>query len=289
MKPRKQFELRLPSRTLILGEKTLIMGVLNVTPDSFFDGGRYFRFRDAVSRGLRMEEEGADFIDVGGESTRPPFRQVLAAAEEIRRVVPVIEALRKRLKIPLSVDTFKAEVARSAIHAGAEIVNDIGGLRFDAAMPEVIASTRTAIVLMHSRGRPGQIHQMPAVKNVLNTVIEGLKRSIRRATSRGIRKDRVIVDPGLGFSKTADDNLRLLDRLAALGRLDCPILVGASRKSFLGKLLDLPAEGRLLGSLASCAIAIVEGAHIVRVHDVKETLQVIRICDAVRRGEIDAQ
>jgi dihydropteroate synthase len=284
MRARTRYELRLPSRKLVLGDETLIMGVLNVTPDSFYDGGRHFRFRDAVSRGLQLEDEGADIVDVGGESTRPPFLRVLPAAEEIRRIVPLIEALQKRLKVPLSVDTFKSEVARVAISAGAEIVNDISGLRWDPKLCELIASTRTALILMHSRGTPATTHRMGRVRDVMGAVIKGLERSINKATSAGIEKDRLIVDPGLGFSKTAEDNLVILNRLQRLRRFRIPILIGASRKSFLGRLLGLPVEERLFGSLASCAIAALEGAHIVRVHDVQETRQVVKVCDAVRQN-----
>src|SRR4030095_15564692 len=177
MQARTRYEVQLPSRRLILGARTLVMGVLNTTPDSFFKASRRSRFGDAVSRGLELEEQGADIVDIGGESTRPPFRNVLPVAEEIRRVVPVIEALRKRLKIPISIDTFKAEVARAAISAGAEIVNDIGGLRLDQELPKVVASARVAIVLMHSRGKPQQMHHLPRVRNLLKAVVESLDRS----------------------------------------------------------------------------------------------------------------
>jgi dihydropteroate synthase len=258
------------------------MGVLNTTPDSFFKDSRRFRASDAIARGVELEEEGADILDIGGESTRPPFRNVLPVAEEIRRVVPVIEALRKRLKIPISIDTFKADVARAAISAGAEIVNDIGALRLDRELPKVVASERVAIVLMHSRGKPEQMHHLPHVRDIVRSVLESLESSVRRAISAGISKRQIIVDPGIGFSKTPEDNLLLLKRLAILSRLHLPILVGASRKSFLGKFLGVPVEQRLVGSLACCAMAIMEGAHIVRVHDVRETRQVAVLCDAVR-------
>ncbi|MBM3802362.1 MAG: dihydropteroate synthase [Acidimicrobiia bacterium] len=282
MRARKQYELDLPSRSLVLGARTLVMGVLNTTPDSFFEASRRPRCQDAISRGLELEQEGADILDVGGESTRPPFERLLPVGEEIRRVVPVIEALRKRLRIPISIDTFKAEVARAAIAAGAEIVNDIGGLRFDRELPKVVASERVAVVLMHSRGRPEQMHRMPRVQGVLRAVVESLKRSIARAVSAGISRNQIIVDPGIGFSKTAEDNLLLLRRLEVFRSLDLPILVGASRKSFLGRILNLPVERRLAGSLACCAVAIMAGAHIVRVHDVEETRQIALLCDAVR-------
>lgn len=289
MQARIRYEVQLPSRRLVLGARTLVMGVLNATPDSFFNGSRSRSVSDAISRGLRLEEDGADILDIGGESTRPPFRQVLPPAEEIRRVVPVIEALRKRLGIPISIDTFKAEVARAAISSGAEIVNDIGALRLDRELPKVVASERVAVVLMHSRGNPGQIHHLPAVQNILKVVLASLERSVQRAVSAGISKRRIIVDPGIGFSKTPEDNLLLLRRLDILSRLNLPVLVGASRKSFLGKLLSVAVEHRLTGSLACCAVAIMEGAHIVRVHDVKETRQVAMLCDAVREARIQVQ
>lgn len=284
MQARRRFEVALPTRKLILGDKTLVMGILNVTPDSFYDGGRYLRYRDAVSRGLQLEDEGADLVDVGGESTRPPFLSLLPAADEIRRVVPVIEGLRRRLGIPVSVDTFKSEVARAALSAGAELINDVGGLRLDTQMASLVAASRAALVLMHSRGKPGTMHQMPRVRNMLKAVIESLDRSIRKALGAGIRKNQLIIDPGLGFSKVAEENLELLKNLQALSRLNLPILVGASRKSFLGKILDVPVGQRLPGSLASAAVAVMHGAHMVRVHDVRETVQVVRICDAMRKG-----
>jgi len=265
------------------------MGVLNTTPDSFFKDSRRRRSGDAASRGLELEEQGADILDIGGESSRPPFRNVLPVAEEIRRVVPVIEALSKRLKIPISIDTFKAEVARAAISAGAEIVNDIGALRLDRELPKVVASERVAVVLMHSRGKPEQMHHLPRVCHILRTVVESLERSVRRAVLAGISKRQIIVDPGIGFSKTPEDNLLLLKRLAILSRLGLPILVGASRKSFLGKVLDVPVEQRLTGSLACCDMAIMEGAHIVRVHDVREPRQVAILCDAVREAGSQVQ
>ena len=284
MQARTRYEVQLPSRRLILGARTLVMGVLNTTPDSFFKDSRRRRPTDAISRGLQLEDDGADILDIGGESTRPPFRHVLPAAEEIRRVIPVITALRKRLKIPISVDTFKAEVARAAISAGAEMVNDIGGLRLDRELPRVVASERVAVVLMHSRGKPEQMHHLPRVRNILRVVSESLKRSVRRALSAGISRNRIIVDPGIGFSKTVEDNLLMLARLDALKRLDFPILVGASRKSFLGKVLSVAVEQRLTASLACCAVVIAGGAHIVRVHDVKQTRQVVVLCDAVRQA-----
>ena len=281
MKSRAIFQVPLPSRKLKLGERTLIMGVLNVTPDSFYDGGRYFKLQKAIDRGVQIQNEGADILDVGGESTRPPRLEILPADVEIKRVIPVIERLRRRVTIPISVDTYKAEVARSAISAGAEIVNDIGGLRFDPGMPELIADSKTAIILMHSRGSLETMHQLPRAKNILKVVMDGLQRSIQKAMNAGIKRNQIIIDPGLGFSKKALDNLLLLRKLDSIRQLQLPILVGASRKSFLGKVLDIPVEERLIGSLACVAVAVMKGAHIVRVHDVKETLQIVKICDSV--------
>jgi len=286
MHPRKRFVVELPSHHLVLGERTLIMGILNVTPDSFSDGGRHYRYRDAISRGLQLEDEGADIIDVGGESTRPPFLSSLPADEEARRVVPVIEKLKRRVRIPLSVDTFKASVARLSISVGAEVINDISALRLDPDMAEVAASSGGALILMHSRGGPGTMHHMPMTADCLRTVIQSLKRSIKKALAAGVRKSRLIIDPGLGFSKTADESINLLKNLPSLSRLNLPIAIGASRKSFLGKLLAAPVEDRLLGSVGSAAVASLQGAHIIRVHDVRATLQVLRVCDAVRFGSL---
>ncbi len=260
------------------------MGVLNVTPDSFYDGGQYFSPRKALDRGLELEEEGADILDIGGESTRPPHCKELPAAEELRRVLPVIEGLRKRLRIPVSIDTYKAEVARSALEAGAEIVNDVGGLKFDRRLAHVVAAARAGIVIVHSRGGPTGMHHVSRSGSVLRTVVQGLEQSIRLGRLQGIPHSRMILDPGIGFSKSAAESVRILGNLPLLKRFQLPILVGASRKSFLGQILDLPVGERLQASLAAAAAAVLNGAHIVRVHDVKETRQVVRICDAIRQA-----
>jgi dihydropteroate synthase len=257
------------------------MGILNVTPDSFYDGGRYFKLADAVAHGVRLEEEGADLIDVGGESTRPPHVQILPAEEELRRVIPVIEALKKRVKVPIAVDTYKAEVAKAAITAGAEIINDIGGFRLDRDLPAVAAQGETGVILMHSRGKAASLHSLKGVKNIRRSVTESLSRSIQKAIEAGIKRQQLIIDPGLGFGKTTEQNWHLLKNLDQLGVLGLPLLVGASRKSFVGKALGKWDNERLIGSLACAAIAIMAGAHILRVHDVRETLQIARICDSV--------
>jgi dihydropteroate synthase len=278
---RAKFVVNLPSRKLLLGRRTLIMGVLNVTPDSFYDGGRYLKLSDAVARGMQMVEEGADLIDIGGESTRPPHCRVLPAVEEIRRVVPIIRALKKRVKVPIAVDTYKALVAEAAVAAGAEIINDIGGLRLDPQLPVLAAREKVGVILMHSRGKATFLHSMPAVKNITRTVTESLERSIKRAIHAGVRRQQLIVDPGLGFGKRAEENWILLKNLARFQFFGLPLLVGASRKSFVGGLLKEPVEERLVGSLACAAIAILSGVHILRVHDVKETVQVAKVCDRI--------
>ena len=278
---RKCFRLQLPHGTLELGRKTLIMGILNVTPDSFYDGGAYLRTDEAVEHGLQLEDQGADLVDVGGESTRPDRPGSVSATDEIRRVVPVIEQLAKRLTVPISVDTYKSEVARSAVAAGASVVNDISGLRFDSDMAACAAAAGAAMVLMHSRGTPQRLHGLPALKRPLQSVLAGLRHSVRKALRAGIPSNRIILDPGLGFGKGVEDNLLILRRLEVLKRFRLPILVGPSRKSFIGNLLNLPVEQRLPGSLASTAVAVMQGAHIIRVHDVGETRQVVQMCDAI--------
>ena len=278
---RQRFRLQLPHGTLELGRKTLIMGILNVTPDSFYDGGAYLRTDEAIEHGLQLEDQGADLVDVGGESTRPDRPGSVSATDELRRVVPVIEQLAKRLTVPISVDTYKSEVAHSALAAGASVVNDISGLRFDPDMAACAAAAGAAMVLMHSRGSPQRLHGLPALKRPLQSVLSGLRHSVKKAHRAGIPSNRIILDPGLGFGKGVEDNLLILRRLEVLKRFQLPILVGPSRKSFIGNLLNLPVEQRLLGSLASTAVAVIQGAHIIRVHDVEETRQVVQMCDAL--------
>ena len=278
---RQRFRLQLPHGTLELGRKTLIMGILNVTPDSFYDGGAYLRPDEAVKHGLQLEDQGADLVDVGGESTRPDRPGSVSATDEIRRVVPVIEQLARRLTVPISVDTYKSEVARRAVAAGASLVNDISGLRFDSHMAACAAAAGAAMVLMHSRGTPRRLHGLPALKRPLQSVLAGLRHSLEKALRAGIPRNRIVLDPGLGFGKGVEDNLVVLRRLEVLRRFQLPILVGPSRKSFIGNLLNLPVEQRLPGSLASTAVAVTRGAHIVRVHDVRETRQVVQMCDAI--------
>ena len=283
MQNRKTFRLKLRTRTLVLGERTMVMGVLNVTPDSFSDGGRYLDGRAAVRRALEMEAEGADIIDVGGESTRPGSEGVTAETE-LGRVLPVIDGLRGRLKIPMSIDTQKARVAEEAIEAGAEMVNDVSALRGDPEMGEVVRKAGVPVVLMHMRGRPKTMQKRPFARDVMRDVTRGLREAMERARRAGIRGSQVILDPGIGFGKSTEQNCELLARLEELGRLGCPLLVGTSRKTFIGKLLGGVGEDeRAWGTAATVAAAVLGGAQIVRVHDVKEMKQVVRVAEAIRR------
>jgi len=268
---------------LALGERTLVMGVLNVTPDSFSDGGKYLDADAAVARALEMEMQGADIIDVGGESTRPGSDPV-PVDTELARVLPVVERLSGRLRVPISIDTQKAVVAAAALRAGAEIVNDVSGLTADPALADVVRRARAALVLMHMRGRPKTMQKRPFARNVLRDVSRGLREAVARARRAGIPRARIVLDPGIGFGKSVEQNCELLARLPELARLGYPLLVGPSRKSFLGALLEGAAdEGRMWGTAAAVAAAILGGAHLVRVHDVGEMAQVARVADAIAR------
>lgn len=282
---RKRFRLTLPSRLLVLGERTLVMGVLNVTPDSFSDGGRYFRVKSAVEAALAMERAGADMLDIGAESTRPGSSGI-SAAEEVARLLPVLQALRGRLKIPVSADTRKASVAELAIGAGVELLNDVSGLRHDPGLAEVAAQHRVPLILMHMRGTPGTMQKLPFAKDALRDVIGGLRQSVAIARRAGVAKSQIILDPGIGFGKSYVQNYELIAKLPALAKLGYPLLVGTSRKGFLGATLarhgkPAPPGQRIWGTAATVTASILNGAHIVRVHDVGEMLQVARVCDAL--------
>ncbi len=283
---RRQMRLRLPARTLALGERTLVMGVLNVTPDSFSDGGLFLQADAAVARAVAMEAAGADIIDVGGESTRPGSLGV-SAETELGRVLPVIEKLRGKIRIPISVDTSKAEVAEAAAAAGAEIVNDVTALRNDARIAEIVRRRKLALVLMHMRGEPRTMQKTLFARDVLRDVADGLRHAVAVARRAGIAKSQIVLDPGIGFGKSCEQNCELLARLPELARLGYPLLVGTSRKSFIGKVLEktkFRADSepeRIWGTAATVAASILQGAHIVRVHDVAEMAQVARVTDAV--------
>jgi dihydropteroate synthase len=263
--------------------RTHLMGVLNVTPDSFSDGGKFFKSDDAVRQGMEMIEQGADMIDVGGESTRPGS-DPLPTEDELSRVIPVIESLSAESDVPISIDTYKAEVARRALDAGAQMINDISALRFDPGMKEVVQEYRVPVVLMHIKGTPKEMQKDPHYDDVIAEITEYLRQSIKMAEEAGISRERIIIDPGIGFGKRLQDNLNILKNLKEFSILECPILVGCSRKSFIGKILDLPVEERLEGSLAALAVAVMNGANIVRVHDVRESKRVVGLVDAIRRA-----
>ncbi len=258
------------------------MGVLNVTPDSFSDGGIYLKPQKAIERALAMLEEGADLIDVGGESTRPGAEPV-SPDEEIQRVLPVIEHLSSRIQVPLSIDTSKAAVARAALTAGASMVNDVSALR-DPEMPAVVAQAQVPVILMHLRGTPQTMQSTCHYQNLIPEIIQELKPSIAKARKAGIPEDQILIDPGIGFGKTAEQNLALLKNLSAFKALGLPVVIGPSRKSFIGHVLNLPVGERLMGTAAAVALAVAQGADIVRVHDVAAIRQVIRMTEAILRS-----
>src|ERR1043165_5685427 len=274
-----------------IGERTLIMGILNVTPDSFSDGGQFVPLDTALAQAEKMIAEGVDIIDVGGESTRPGGEPV-SFEEEIRRVVPVVEALARRFEIPISVDTTKSEVARAALDAGAAIVNDISALRFDFYIADAVARAGAGLVLMHSRGTPATLHRLPPVADIMHEVTHSLRASINMAERRGVKRESIVIDPGIGFGKSQETNLELIAKLDQL-IANFPashLLIGASRKSFIGRLLaddsgtPAPASDRLHGSLATLTAAILKGAHIVRVHDVKAAADTVQVLTAMTRA-----
>ena len=278
---RKTFRLRLLSRTLVLGERTLVMGVLNVTPDSFSDGGLHFDTESAIARAFEIERQGADIIDIGAESTRPGSAGI-SAQEELWRLIPVLAGLQGKLKIPISVDTSKSEVADAAADAGAEILNDVTALGHDPQMAEIARCRKLPLVLMHMRGVPRTMQKRPFARNVLRDVITGLRRAVSIARRAGISHSQIIIDPGIGFGKSYPQNYELLARLPELTRLGFPLLVGASRKTFIGRALgNAPVTERVWGTAATVAASILGGAHIVRVHDVAEMVQVARVTDAI--------
>jgi len=288
---RKLFRLKLNSRPLVLGERTIVMGVLNVTPDSFSDGGKYLEPESAIERALAMERSGADLLDIGGESTRPGSAETPASAE-VDRILPVLEALRGRLKIPISVDTRRASVAEIALRAGAELLNDVSGLKSDPRIAEVAARHRKPLILMHMRGEPRTMQSVRFARDVMKDVLQGLRKSVAVARKAGVAKSQIILDPGIGFGKSFAQNYELLQKLPQLAKLGYPLLVGTSRKGFLGATLArdgkaAPAEDRIWGTAATVAASILQGAHIVRVHDVEEMVQVARVSDCLidpRRG-----
>ena len=277
---RRAYVLRARDKKLELGRRTRVMGVVNITPDSFFDGGRFFERSKAVEYCLQLVESGADIVDLGGESSRPGAEPV-SVQEELERVLPVLQEVRKQVPVLISVDTCKSEVAREALKEGADIVNDISAFRLDPEMPRVVKEWDAAVVLMHMRGTPQIMQELPPSEDILEEVQTDLQAAVSKASENGIPEESIIIDPGIGFGKTVEDNCRILNRLSFLESFDLPVLVGTSRKSFLGGILDIPAQDRIWGSAASVAVAIMRGAHIVRLHDVAELTQVAPITDAI--------
>jgi dihydropteroate synthase len=316
---RAVFQWSLGGRTLELGKRTLIMGVLNVTPDSFSDGGKFLDRDKAVEHAERLLEEGADIIDIGGESTRPgaqvdvgprpgeaqpasaaraaPGSRAVSAEQELERVLPVIRELKKRHgKITVSIDTYKSAVARAAVGAGAEIVNDVSGLRWDPQMAETVAALQCGVVLMHMRGRPDQWRNLPPPDDVVLLVQHQLKDWAEQAVARGVGRERIVVDPGFGFGKRFDENYPLIARFHELRAVGLPLLVGTSRKSFIGRTLadekggkEIPTERRLYGTLATETALILKGAHVVRTHDVKASLEAAKIADRILRAREESK
>lgn len=263
------------------------MGILNVTPDSFSDGGRHFDKDTAVEQAMRMQADGADIIDIGGESTRPGAKKV-SVDEEIGRILPVIKALSKKLSIPISVDTYKSPVADAAIAAGASMINDISGLRFDKKMSVLAASHGVPVVIMHIKGTPENMQKNPVYTSLITEIMDTLSEGIEIARNAGIPDNRIIIDPGIGFGKTVEHNLEIINRLNEFAGFEKPVLLGHSRKSFIGRILGgLPATERLEGTAAAAAIGIFNGANMIRVHDVPEMVRVAKIADSIRKIEIE--
>jgi dihydropteroate synthase len=269
--------------------RTQVMGILNVTPDSFSDGGFFFDRAKAIDQALQMVDEGADIIDIGGESTRPGAEAV-TLEEELRRTIPVIEALAGAVRVPLSIDTYKSGVAGRALDAGASMVNDISGLRFDPAMAGVVARHGVPVIVMHIQGTPGDMQRNPVYEALIPEIADYLRGCIAIGVNAGVAEDRIVIDPGIGFGKTFDHNLQILKNLADFRVLGRPVAVGVSRKAFLGKILGgAPALERLEGTAAAVAASVLNGANIVRVHDVKEMSKVVKVVDAIMRGSVSPQ
>ncbi len=275
------------SFSMDFSRRTFVMGILNVTPDSFSDGGLYFEKSLAIERAKQMVEDGADIIDIGGESTRPGAEPV-SLDEELNRTIPVIEVLAREIKVPISIDTYKSVVAEKAINAGASIVNDISGLKFDPEMAKVVAKHKVPVVVMHIKGTPRNMQKEPFYENLIVEIKQYLEDSINIALNAGVEKDKIIVDPGIGFGKTFEHNLEIIHKLSEFSTFDRPVLIGLSRKAFIGKILNnAPAQERVEGTAAAVAISIMNGANIIRVHDVKQMVMVAKVADAIKKMRIE--
>jgi dihydropteroate synthase len=274
---------RLAWADLLSLPRPLLMGVVNITPDSFADGGRFFRPEDAIAQGLALVAAGADILDLGGESTRP-FAEPVSLKEELRRVLPVIQALANQSRVPISIDTYKAPVARAALEAGAAIINDISALRFDPEMAPLAAARRAPLVLMHMQGTPRDMQREPHYDDLLGEIKAFFKERLEFAVARGVPRELVVLDPGIGFGKTWQHNLAILNNLNVFLDLGCPLLVGPSRKAFIGRILDLPAgEERDIGTLAAVAVSVLKGARIIRTHNVAFARQFLAVWDSICR------
>jgi len=277
---RKESILEINGKNYLLGRRTWFMGVINVTPDSFSDGGSYLDKDKAVERGLKLVSEGSDIIDIGGESSRPGSDPI-SKEEEMRRVIPVISELRKRIDMLISVDTTKSEVAKAALDSGADIINDISSFRFDPRMMTLAAQKEVPVILMHMKGTPKTMQTNPHYQDLLREVKEFLKERLEEVQAQSIKKEKIIIDPGIGFGKSLKDNLILINNLHFLEEFNRPILVGISRKSFIGKILNLPPQERLEGTIASAILSLIHGAHILRVHDVEAVKKAILVAEAI--------
>lgn len=277
---RNEYVITWSDHTLNLGRRSYISGILNITPDSFADGGVYFDREKAFYHALEMEDQGADIIDIGGESTRP-YAEAITVEEELDRVIPVISRLSGKLKVPISIDTYRAEVARNAIEAGASIINDISALSFDPDMISVAAQAGVPVVLMHIQGTPRNMQVNPVYDDLISDIIGFLRDAVGRGVRGGIRKEMIIVDPGIGFGKTFNHNIEIIKNLDRFTELDRPLLIGTSRKSFLGHILGNKPHERDIGTMATVSAALLNGAHIVRVHDVKAAVETVKVIDAI--------
>jgi dihydropteroate synthase len=277
---RKEYTLSWPGHSLVLGKRTCIMGVLNATPDSFSDGGRYFNRDKAIEQGLSIARDGADIIDIGGESTRP-YAQLVPEEEELGRVIPVIEALKKEIDTPISIDTCKAGVAAAALKAGASIINDISALRFDSRMAPVAAEAGVPVILMHMQGTPGNMQDNPFYNDLIPEIIDFLKSAINSAVKAGVKKEMIIIDPGIGFGKNFNHNLEIIRNLCRFTELDLPVLFGPSRKAFIGRILGKEPAERDTGTMAAVSAGVINGAHIMRVHNVKMAVDTVKVIDEI--------
>ena len=285
---RKEYSIRIRERDCILGRRTWLMGILNVTPDSFSDGGLFLDKKSAVRKGLQLIEDGADILDIGGESTRPGSNPV-TPEEEKKRILPVVSEIRKKTDALISVDTTKSEVLKSALDAGADILNDISGMRFDPKIRELVSIKDIPVIIMHMKGTPRNMQESPRYGNVIHEIKSFLQQRVTEALTAGIKKKKIIIDPGIGFGKRLKDNLRIISNLSAFNELGFPIMIGVSRKSFIGDLLALSPEQRIEGTIASSLISILQGAHIPRVHDVASLKRAVTVAEAIIKEGVSIQ